>query len=520
MTDDKPDGAARIERLAQLALYRWWRRAVVEPVDHEAVVARIVEESGWSARYAFMTMMSAGIAVLGLLLSSPAVVIGAMLISPLMSPILGFGFSLALFDFRELRRSLKALAIGAGAAVAFTAFIVTVSPLQAPTAEIVARTRPNLFDLAVALFAALAGSFAIIRGRGETIVGVAIATALMPPLAVVGYGIATHNIPVAAGAFALFVTNFVTIALSATAMARFYGFGHHLSRRQSWMQTAVLILVFVAMAVPLGVSLNRIGREALAVSQARSLLNERFGTDARVTQLDLDFAAHPLLVRAVVITPRAGMQKTPMVQAALEGVLGRPIRLHLDQILLEAGAGALEAQREELRQAGDVAGQEAQRATALVKMVALVTGVSPEDVTIDRDHRRATAAASVLPGATITTYRALEARANAEADGWSVVITPPQASLPSIAFANNSDELDTAANAAVTTSVWAAKRWNVLALGIAGLPTGTAPGRPNLSQRRALAIAALVRAQGITPVAMPPAGQRFTLVTSVLNDGR
>ena len=130
-----------------------------------------------------MTMMSAGIAVLGLLLSSPAVVIGAMLISPLMNPILGLGFSLALFDFAELRRSLSALAIGATAALLFTAFIVLVSPLKAPTAEILARTRPNLFDLLVALFAALAGTFAIIRGRGETIVGVAIATALMPPLA-------------------------------------------------------------------------------------------------------------------------------------------------------------------------------------------------------------------------------------------------------------------------------------------------------------------------------------------------
>ncbi len=137
--------------------------------------------------------------MLGLLLSSPAVVIGAMLISPLMSPILGLGFSLALFDFAEMRRSLTALAIGSAAAVIFTVVIVTASPLKATTAEILARTRPSLFDLLVALFAALAGTFAIIRGRGETIVGVAIATALMPPLAVVGYGIATWNLPVLAG---------------------------------------------------------------------------------------------------------------------------------------------------------------------------------------------------------------------------------------------------------------------------------------------------------------------------------
>ena len=515
MTDIAAARSDLSNRLARLALYRWWRRSVVGRVDHETVIARIVEESGWSPRYAFMTMMSAGIAVLGLLLSSPAVVIGAMLISPLMNPILGFGFSLALFDFRELRRSLKALALGAVAAVAFTALIVTISPLQAPTAEIVARTRPNLFDLAVALFAALAGSFAIIRGRGETIVGVAIATALMPPLAVVGYGIATRNVPVGTGAFALFVTNFVTIALSATVMARFYGFGHHLSRRQSWMQTIVLLFVFVAMAIPLGISLNRIGREAVAVSQARSLLTGKFGDEARVTQLDLDFAAEPLVVRAVVITPRGKMQKTSMIQAALAQALGRRVRLDLDQILLEPGAGALEAQREELRQAGDTPNPDAQRMTSLAKMIALVTGVAADDVTIDRDHRRATASAVALRGATVATYRTLEARAEAETEGWSVVIVPPQGPLPEVAFANNVDTLDDPARAAVATSIWAARRWNMSALGVPGLPAGAAPSHPNLTERRAFAIAALIRGQGIAAVPTPPAGQRFALVTGV-----
>ncbi|WP_440216409.1 DUF389 domain-containing protein [Chromobacterium piscinae] len=511
MSDVAPARTDLSTRLARLALYRWWRRAIVGRVDHEAVVARITEESGWSPRFAFMTMMSAGIAVLGLLLSSPAVVIGAMLISPLMNPILGFGFSLALFDFRELRRSLKALAIGAVAAVAFTALIVLVSPLQAPTAEIVARTRPNLFDLAVALFAALAGTFAIIRGRGDTIVGVAIATALMPPLAVVGYGIATRNVPVGAGAFALFVTNFITIALSATLMARFYGFGHHLSRRQSWTQTLLLILVFVVMAIPLGISLNRIGREAVAVSQARTLLTDKFGEEARVTQLDLDFAADPLIVRAVVIAPRGAMQKTPALQSALSQRLGRQVRLDLDQILLEPGAGALEAQREELRQASDFAKLEAQHGADLARLVALITGVPADDVTIDRDHHRVIASATPLPGATLDTYRMLETRAEAQAEGWSVSVVPPQSSLPVIVFADNVDTLDQAANAAVATSIWAAKRWNMTALSVPGLPAGSTPERPNLSQRRAIAIASLLRTANINPLPLPAAGQRFAL---------
>jgi uncharacterized hydrophobic protein (TIGR00271 family) len=401
------------------------------------------------------------------------VVIGAMLISPLMSPILGFGFSLALFDFAEMRRSLLALAIGAFAAVAFTALIVTASPLQAPTAEIVARTRPNLFDLGVALFAALAGSFAIIRGRGETIVGVAIATALMPPLAVVGYGLATWNLPVLGGALALFVTNFITIALSATVMARYYGFGHQLSSRQSWTQTILLLLVFVAMAIPLGFALNRIAREALTVSEVRSLLTKRFGSASRVTQLDVAFDRTPNVIRAVVITPRGKTQKTVVLQKAIEQELGRPVRLDIDQILLEPGAGAIDAQREELRQAGDQPNLETQRMAAIAQMIALITGVAADDVTIDRDHHRVTAAAVPLPGATVATYRTLEARAAAQTDGWSVAIVPPQGPLPEIAFADNADALDPVARDAVLTSAWAARRWNVPALGVPGLPAGT-----------------------------------------------
>jgi uncharacterized hydrophobic protein (TIGR00271 family) len=268
-------------RWDHVPLYRWWRRSMVGSVDHALVMERVVGDSGWSPRYAFMILMSGGIAVLGLLLSSPAVVIGAMLISPLMSPILALGFSLAVFDFVEMRRALGALVAGALAAVAFTALIVLVSPLQAPTSEIIARTRPNLFDLAVALFSALAGAFAIVRGRGETIVGVAIATALMPPLAVVGYGLATWNLPVLGGAFALFVTNFVTIALAATIMARLYGFGNSLSSQQSWTQTWLLLLVFIGMAIPLGISLRQIAGEAVTVNHVRSVLSERFGARAR-----------------------------------------------------------------------------------------------------------------------------------------------------------------------------------------------------------------------------------------------
>jgi uncharacterized hydrophobic protein (TIGR00271 family) len=183
-------------------LLLWWKHHVTATVDHQKVVDQVHADAGWNGHYAFMTFMSAGISVLGLLLSSPAVVIGAMLISPLMGPIVGLGFAIATFDSVEIRRSAVALGLGTVLAIAFCAAIVALSPLQTVTDEIAARTRPNLFDLLVALFSGLAGAYAMIRGRHGTIVGVAIATALMPPLATIGFGIATWNSTVSPRRFA------------------------------------------------------------------------------------------------------------------------------------------------------------------------------------------------------------------------------------------------------------------------------------------------------------------------------
>ncbi|MEO8176697.1 MAG: DUF389 domain-containing protein [Sphingomicrobium sp.] len=499
------------QRLSDNPLYRWWRVAVVGSINHEEVVERIVEDSGWSPRFIFMTMMSAGIAVLGLLLSSPAVVIGAMLISPLMNPILGLGFSLALFDFAETRRSLTALAAGAVVAVAFTALIVLASPLKAPTAEILARTRPNLFNLLVALFAALAGTFAIIRGRGETIVGVAIATALMPPLAVVGYGLATWNMAVLGGSLALFITNLMTIALAATVIARFYGFGHYLSSQQSWTQSIVLLLVFVTMSVPLGFSLTRIAGEAITVSKVRSFLMARFGSSARISQMDIDFDRDPLSVRAVVIAPRSAATGSGSLQRGLANTLGRPLKLQVDQVLMSPGAGAMDAQRAELQQAWAATAAENAEVASVTKLVALGAGIAPDDVIIDRDHHRVTATAVPLPGATTETYRALEQRMSAAIEGWQIAIVPPQEPFPEIRFLHNTDALDDAARRAVLLSAWEVRRWNIVILGIPGLPTGDPPEKPNLIQRRALAIAALLKGQGIRVAPAPVAGPIFRL---------
>lgn len=506
-----PTAPSRASTLEPIPLFRWWRHSVVDTVNHLKVLDRIIEESGLSARFLFMTMMSAGIAVLGLLLSSPAVVIGAMLISPLMGPILGVGFALATFDFDELRRALTASAVGCVFAIAFTALIVLASPLQATTDEILARTRPNLFDLLVALFAALAGTFAIIRGRGETIVGVAIATALMPPLAVIGYGLATWNLPVLVGSLTLFGTNFFTIAFAATIMARLYGFGHRLSHRQTMLQTVVLLSAFLAMGVPLALALSQIAREALFVNQVRAELAASLGEGARISQLEVDFRRSPWEVRTVAIVPRSRAASVAALQARLSEQLARPLSLQLNQIYVDPTEGE-RGQRDALTLANTTAVGTVDSSSRVAELVALAAGVPLDDVTIDSQHRRAVVAAAALPDAGLSTYFALERRAAAAAEGWTISILPPVRDLPSIAFADGADSLDASGRAATVLSAWAAQRWNVPALAVPGLPTGPiGQDRLTISQRRAVAIAAVLENRGIGSLPAPAAGNTFRL---------
>ena len=142
--------------------WRWlrqWRREHLK-LDRFEVLQHVDEGGALAPRYAFMTVMSCGIATLGLLQNSAAVIIGAMLISPLMGPIIELGMSLATFDFRSLRASLRTLAVGVGIALLTAMALVAVSPLQEPTSEILARTEPTLFDLLVAVFSGLAGAYA------------------------------------------------------------------------------------------------------------------------------------------------------------------------------------------------------------------------------------------------------------------------------------------------------------------------------------------------------------------------
>lgn len=429
---------------------QWWTEHVAVSIDHRDVVERVRDDGGWSAHYAFMILMSAGIAVLGLLLSSPAVVIGAMLISPLMGPIIALGFALATFDSVELRRNLRAVGLGVVLGVAFCALIVLLSPLQTVTSEIAARTRPNLFDLLVALFSGLAGTYAMIRGRHGAIVGVAIATALMPPLAVVGFGLATANWTVLAGSFLLFFTNLMTIAASAAVLARLYGFAPNLSPRQTRLQATLIIVILVALAVPLALSLKQIAWEAVVSRQARDLVTAQFGPESRISGMEIDFDAEPMAISATVLTPRYRAAAERELDRRLDDLLGRPVILSLNQ--LRTADGDVEAI--EIASAKGAAADPIP--SGLGERLALIAGVEPDQVLIDGKAKRALVRAAPLPGADLASYRALESRVAAAEAGWTITLIPPAAPLPEIEF--EGDVPSEAGMQALATSVWAARR--------------------------------------------------------------
>ncbi len=452
------DQSSHYDRVAH-SIKSWWREEVIGAVDQGEVIEKRRAECSLSERYLFMTAMSAGIAVLGLLLSSPAVVIGAMLLSPLMDPIMGLGFALAIGDYNWLKQSARSLLWGSVMAIALTAALVYFSPIQTITPEIAARTRPNLFDLFVALFSALAGAYAMIRGREGTIVGVAIATALMPPLATVGFGLATLNWTVFSGALLLYVTNLITIALTALAMARLYGFRTSLTERQSNFQNLAMIAVFVALAVPLAYSLQQIAWEANAQRIVRDEITERFVRDSEISRLDVDFRSDPLVVSSTIYTPTAKPEIEAEIEAALTERLKRPVELTLSQF--QVGTSASAAQQAQLSAARASEEEDAlARAEDLAQRLALVAGVDESDVLVDRTRRKAMVRAQRLEGATLAAYRALEMRIAATEPEWEVELLPPLADLPaSIPFGEDGPTME--GSRALSVIEWAAGRVDV-----------------------------------------------------------
>ncbi|MDD3771326.1 MAG: DUF389 domain-containing protein [Weeksellaceae bacterium] len=183
--------------------------------DKEKVLENITSNISFRGSNLWILACAIIIASVGLNVNSTAVIIGAMLISPLMGPIVGAGFALGTYNFQLLRKSFKNLLIATGVSLVVSAIYFYLSPFKDVQSELLARTAPNIYDVLIAFFGGLVGVIAITRvEKGNPIPGVAIATALMPPLCTAGYGLATFNFSYFFGAFYLYTINcfFICIA--------------------------------------------------------------------------------------------------------------------------------------------------------------------------------------------------------------------------------------------------------------------------------------------------------------------
>ncbi|MEO5572266.1 MAG: TIGR00341 family protein [Bacteroidia bacterium] len=199
-----------------------------EKENHENVITAITSGVVFRGTNLWVLIFAIFIASLGLNVNSTAVIIGAMLISPLMGPIMGLGLGMGINDLALLKKALFNFLLAAAVGLTTSTVFFLISPISDAHSEILARTSPNIYDVLIAFFGGLAGILATSsKQKGNVIPGVAIATALMPPLCTAGYGLATLQFYFFFGALYLFLINTVFIALATLVTVRLLKFPFH-----------------------------------------------------------------------------------------------------------------------------------------------------------------------------------------------------------------------------------------------------------------------------------------------------
>lgn len=221
--------------------------------DKRAVLENVRSNISFTGSNLWILMAAVFIASIGLNVNSTAVIIGAMLISPLMGPIVGAGFSLGIFDFHLLRKSLKNLLIATIASLLVSTIYFLLSPFKEAQSELLARTSPNIYDVLIAFFGGLVGVIAITRvEKGNPIPGVAIATALMPPLCTAGFGLATGNFKFFFGALFLYTINCVFIGIATFLIVKFLNYPpvNFVNKREEKRVQNIVTIVSVLILIP------------------------------------------------------------------------------------------------------------------------------------------------------------------------------------------------------------------------------------------------------------------------------
>ncbi len=285
------------------------------------LVQHFEKSACWNIDFIVMMGLSTALAALGLMQDSTPVIIGAMLVAPLMSPLIGAGFALVQGNVNLFKDSIKAMLFGVAGGLLISLVLGFLTPQYEPTLEIMARGNVNLVDLGVAVLSGMAAAYSM--GRPDlfaTVAGVAIAAALVPPLAVVGMAAAAGVFWLAGAAAVLLITNLIAIVLGAAIIFRLLGVHGSLagSQRPLWARRMFLSLVLVVgmMVFPLGdraLKQARVGQARPSTYPAslklRNAVKERVATEKNVKVLTVarlgvepDTGIHILLVSPMEIS--------------------------------------------------------------------------------------------------------------------------------------------------------------------------------------------------------------------------
>jgi uncharacterized hydrophobic protein (TIGR00271 family) len=336
-----------IEKPSSRSVMRFKFRKLVKPVSLERraeVQVQLRDSCTPDFDFFLLVVLSAVIATLGLLTNSAAVIIGAMLVAPLMSPIIGIGLASLTGDARLFRDSSVALARGAILAILMAALLAWANrylpfvTLQELPVEVLSRTRPSPIDLTIALAGGLAAAFALVMPAiSAALPGVAIATALMPPLCTIGVGVAMSRWDIAGGALLLFLTNAVTIAFAG--MLVFFALGFAPKREvgsrvpRALIVSAIFTLILL---VPLTILSARFFRNATENRQIDAVVNEEVAKyDAELADMQPPVQDGETLHLTVTLrVPRQlRYEDVVQLQKSIALQLQRPVAIVVNQVV-------------------------------------------------------------------------------------------------------------------------------------------------------------------------------------------
>jgi len=322
----------------------------IKKIPYEQRTTFIDEISGSASPgfdFYLLVILSSSIATLGLITNSPAVIIGAMLIAPLMSPIIGIGLASVIGKNDLLRKSMSALTRGAIFAIGLSAFLTFINlympfvSFQELSSEIVSRTHPSPLDLIVALAGGLAAAYSMTEPKlSAALPGVAIATALMPPLSTIGIGLALGKFDVAGGAFLLFVTNAITIAFASALVFFMRGLYPFSNGKNKFIPTSLQFSAFliIILLIPLSYFSVQFVRQATETRTINDSVHKNVALieNAELVDLQVNMVGDSIDLDLTIRTNvPLNYEQVIKLQENIVADLSRPVSIRVNQVFAE-----------------------------------------------------------------------------------------------------------------------------------------------------------------------------------------